>query len=93
VGSDASPNHPPDHRVQSRAITPAGEDPEAHGATLPNGFRTPAGYDASVLAINGFLEWFFLGLLSFLVVAVTVFGVFMGIQLFRSPGRSPRPRG
>jgi uncharacterized membrane protein len=47
----------------------------------------------SVLAINGFLEWFFLGLLSFLVVAVTVFGLFMGIQLFRNPGRTPRPRG
>jgi hypothetical protein len=46
---------------------------------------------ASVLAINGFLEWFFLGLLSLLVVVVTVFALFMGIQLFRSPGRSPRP--
>jgi hypothetical protein len=45
-----------------------------------------------VLAISGFLEWFFLGLLSFLVVAVTVFGVFMGIQLFRNPGRAPRAR-
>ena len=45
-----------------------------------------------MLAINGFLEWFFLGLLSFLVVAVTLFGLFMAIQLFRNPGRSPRPR-
>lgn len=44
-----------------------------------------------MLAIDGFLEWFFLGLLSFLVVAVTLFGLFMGIQLFRNPGRSPRP--
>lgn len=44
-----------------------------------------------MLALNGFLEWFFLGLLSFLVAAVTLFGVYMAIQLFRSPGRSPRP--
>lgn len=44
-----------------------------------------------MLAINGFLEWFFLGLLSFLVVAVTLFALYMAIQLFRSPGRSPRP--
>ena len=44
-----------------------------------------------MLAINGFLEWFFLGLLSFLVVAVTLFGLYMAIQLFRNPGRSPRP--
>ena len=45
----------------------------------------------TVLAINGFLEWFFLGLLSLLVVVVTVFALFMGVQLFRSPRRSPRP--
>jgi hypothetical protein len=43
-----------------------------------------------VLAINGFLEWFFLGLLSFLVGAVTLFGLYMAIQFFRNPGRSPR---
>jgi len=46
-----------------------------------------------MLAINGFLEWFFIGLLSFLVVAVTLFGLFTAIQLFRNPGRAPRPRG
>lgn len=46
-----------------------------------------------MLAINGFLEWFFIGLLSLLVVAVTLSGLFMAIQLFRNPGRSPRPRG
>lgn len=40
-----------------------------------------------MLAINGFLEWFFLGLLSLLVVAVTVFFVFMAVQFFRNPGR------
>jgi hypothetical protein len=45
-----------------------------------------------VLAISGFLEWFFLGLLTFLVGAVSLFGLYMAIQLFRNPGRSPRPR-
>ena len=45
-----------------------------------------------MLAINGFLEWFFLGLLSFLVVAVSLAGLYMALQLFRTPGRSPRPR-
>jgi hypothetical protein len=90
VGADASTDDGSDHRVQSRAVTSAGEDPEAHGATLPNALEAPADRMPSVLAINGFLEWFFLGLLSFLVLAVTVFGLFMGIQLFRNPGRSPR---
>ena len=46
-----------------------------------------------MLAINGFLEWFFIGLLSFLVVAVTLFGLFAAIQFFRNPGRAPRRRG
>ena len=45
-----------------------------------------------MLAINGFLEWFFLGLLMLLVVIVSVFGLFVAIQFFRNPGRSPRPR-
>ena len=45
-----------------------------------------------MLAINGFLEWFFLGLLSFLVGAVSLFGLYKAMQLFRNPGRSPRPR-
>jgi hypothetical protein len=45
-----------------------------------------------VLAISGFLEWFFLGLLTMLVAAVSVFGLFMAAQFFRNPGRSPRPR-
>ena len=43
-----------------------------------------------MLAINGFLEWFFLILLTFLVVAVTVFGLFVAIQFFRNPGRRVR---
>ncbi len=43
-----------------------------------------------MLAINGFLEWFFLGLLMLLVVIVSVFGLFMAIQFFRNPGRGSR---
>jgi hypothetical protein len=46
----------------------------------------------AMLAISGFLEWFFLGLLMLLVVVVSVFGLFMAIQFFRNPGRAPRPR-
>jgi hypothetical protein len=45
-----------------------------------------------MLAISGFLEWFFLGLLTLLVVAVTIFGLFMAVQFFRNPGRPPRSR-
>jgi hypothetical protein len=47
---------------------------------------------SAMLAINGFLEWFFLGLLMLLVVIVSVFGLFVAIQFFRNPGRAPRPR-
>jgi hypothetical protein len=47
---------------------------------------------SSMLAINGFLEWFFLGLLTFLVGAVSLFGLFMAIQFFRNPGRGARAR-
>jgi hypothetical protein len=46
----------------------------------------------AMLAINGFLEWFFLSLLMLLVVIVSVFGLFVAIQFFRNPGRAPRPR-
>ncbi|HEX5938015.1 MAG TPA: hypothetical protein VFZ75_10055 [Actinomycetota bacterium] len=45
-----------------------------------------------MLAINGFLEWFFLGLLTLLVVVVTFFGLFMAIQFFRNPGRPRKTR-
>lgn len=45
-----------------------------------------------MLAINGFLEWFFIALLTFLVAAVSLFGLFVAIQFFRNPGRAPRPR-
>jgi hypothetical protein len=47
---------------------------------------------SGMLAINGFLEWFFLGLLMLLVVVVSVFGLFVAIQFFRNPGRASRPR-
>jgi hypothetical protein len=46
-----------------------------------------------MLAINGFLEWFFIGLLSLLVAAVSLFGLFVAIQFFRNPVRARRPRG
>ena len=45
-----------------------------------------------MLAINGFLEWFFIGLLSLLVVAVSLFGFFTAIQFFRNPVRARRSR-
>ncbi len=35
VRADAATDHRPDHRVQAGAIASAGEDPEAHRATLP----------------------------------------------------------
>jgi hypothetical protein len=45
-----------------------------------------------MLAISGFLEWFFLGLLTLLVGAVSLFGLFAALQFFRNPGRPIRPR-
>lgn len=45
-----------------------------------------------MLAISGFLEWFFLGLLSLLVGAVGLFGLLIALQLFRNPGRPAKPR-
>ena len=45
-----------------------------------------------MLAISGFLEWFFLGLLMLLVVVVSVFGLLVALQFFRNPGRASRPR-
>jgi hypothetical protein len=47
---------------------------------------------SAMLAVNGFLEWFFIALLTLLVVAVSLFGLFAAIQFFRNPGRAPRPR-
>jgi hypothetical protein len=65
--------------------------PRRIAATLPDDLNGPA-YDGAVLAINGFLEWFFLGLLTLLVAAVSVFGLLLAAQFFRNPGRSSRPR-
>jgi hypothetical protein len=45
-----------------------------------------------VVAIQGFLEWFFLGLLTLLVGAVSLFGLFMLVQFFRNPARPDRHR-
>jgi hypothetical protein len=44
----------------------------------------------TLLAIHGFLEYFFLGLLVFLLGAVGLFAVFLLIQLVRNPGRPVR---
>jgi hypothetical protein len=40
-----------------------------------------------VLASWGFLEWFFVGLLTMLTGAVGLFALFLFVQLFRNPGR------
>jgi hypothetical protein len=45
-----------------------------------------------VLSISGFLEWFFAGLLTLLVGVVGLFAIFVFVQLFRNPGRTPRSR-
>ena len=45
-----------------------------------------------MVAIQGFLEWFFVGMLTFLVLAVGGFALFVGIQFFRNPARRPRAR-
>ena len=38
----------------------------------------------------GFLEWFFAGMLTLLVLAVGAFALFLGVQLFRNPARRTR---
>jgi hypothetical protein len=38
----------------------------------------------------GFLEWFFAGLLAFLVGVVGLFFLYLVAQLFLNPGRRPR---
>ncbi len=40
----------------------------------------------------GFLEFFFAGMLSFLVLVVSGFAGFVALQLIRNPGRRGRPR-
>lgn len=44
------------------------------------------------LAIQGFLEWFFAGLLASLVGIVTLFAGYVALQLFRNPGRGSGAR-
>jgi hypothetical protein len=44
----------------------------------------------NLLAAWGFLEWFFVGLLSLLTGAVGLFALFVFVQLFRNPGRRPQ---
>jgi hypothetical protein len=45
----------------------------------------------ALLAISGFLEWFFVLLLVGLVGATGLFAVFVAAQLFRNPGRHGGP--
>lgn len=45
-----------------------------------------------MLAIQGFLEWFFVGMLTFLVMAVGAFALFVGVQLFRNPAGGTRAK-
>ena len=40
----------------------------------------------------GFLEWFFASMLTFLVLAVSGFALYVSVQLFRNPSRRTRPR-
>jgi hypothetical protein len=40
----------------------------------------------------GFLEWFFASMLTFLVLAVSGFALYVSVQLFRNPSRRPRTR-
>jgi len=39
---------------------------------------------------SGFLEWFFLLLLIGLTGAVSLFALFLLVNVFRNPGRKPR---
>ena len=45
-----------------------------------------------MLAIQGFLEWFFVGLLVALVGIVGLFALYLAAQLLRNPGRQPKRR-
>jgi hypothetical protein len=48
--------------------------------------------EMALLAIHGFLEIFFAGLLGALLLAVGAFALFLALQLIRNPGRAPRHR-
>lgn len=67
----------------------------AIGSAYPTGGR-PASrprrvrYSGNVLAAWGLLEWFFAGLLAFLVGLVGLFFLFLIVQLFLNPSRHPR---
>jgi hypothetical protein len=45
-----------------------------------------------MLAIHGFLEWFFAGMLASLVGVVGLFSLFVFVQMFRNPGRTGNRR-
>ena len=46
----------------------------------------------AIIAIQGFLEWFFAGLLASLVGIVSLFAAYVALQMFRNPGRGPGAR-
>jgi hypothetical protein len=46
----------------------------------------------TMVAIQGFLEWFFAGLLASLVLVVAAFAGYVALQLFRNPGRGSGSR-
>jgi hypothetical protein len=46
----------------------------------------------TILAIQGFLEWFFVGLLVSLLGLVGLFSLYAISQVVRNPGRAPRRR-
>jgi hypothetical protein len=46
----------------------------------------------ALLAIQGFLEWFFVGLLVSLLGVVGLFSLYAASQVLRNPGRSARRR-
>ena len=43
---------------------------------------------SEMVAIHGFLEWFFAGMLASLVGVVGLFALYVFVQLFRNPGRT-----
>jgi hypothetical protein len=46
----------------------------------------------ALLAIQGFLEWFFVGMLVSLLGVVGLFSLYAASQVLRNPGRSARRR-
>ena len=70
---------------------PARSGPTHHSVRAP---RTRSGSMTAwqIVAIQGFLEWFFAGLLASLVGIVTLFAAYVALQLFRNPGRGSGTR-